>query len=192
MFSVTRILRETANMSALNNWVAKVGQDEAERVKQKGLERGLKFDYNLQQYFKSGVISDCPLFQQAWHVLSDFDRHLYSEKFVIHTLGFSGRLDYLGKLADKTLRLVDWKTASSSRSEDWMTDAKLQTVAYIKAAENSLDIKIDSGEVVVCVEDGEIPQRFPIFKEDIDPLFEQFLERFERFKEDNVQVNSRW
>jgi hypothetical protein len=193
MHSVTKILRETANNAAIKKWIERVGEDEAEIIRQSSLTRGLRFDYNLQQYFKNGVIADCPLFNQVWQVLTDFDQHLYSEKFVIHTLGFTGRLDYIGKLPDGTLRLIDWKTASASKQEDWMTDAFLQVAAYVKAAENTLDIKISSGEVVVCVEGGQIPQRFPLDKKKLDRFFDQFLVRFDQYlAQKNVSINSEW
>ena len=193
MHSVTKILRETANNAGLQKWIERVGEKEAEMIKQAGINRGLKFDYNLQQYFKNGVIADCLLFNQAWQVLTDFDQHLYSEKFVIHPLEFSGRLDYLGKLPDGTLRLIDWKTASTFKQEDWMVDAFLQVAAYVKAAENTLDIKISSGEVVVCVERGQIPQRFPLDKKKLDRFFDQFLIRFDQYIEwKNVSTDSQW
>lgn len=74
-----------------------------------------------------------------------------------------------------------------------MTDAFLQVAAYVKAAENTLDIEISSGEVVVCVEGGQIPQRFPLDKKKLDRFFDQFLIRFDQYIEwKNVSTDSQW
>lgn len=179
---VTAILGETSNKAALLDWEKRVGYVEAEATKKAAIKRGKELDKNIKDFFNTGTIANDKLFTQAWHVIKEFDCHLCWQKFIYHPAGYCGRLDYIGQSADGSYTLIDWKSSEKAKIDKFMVDPRLQVVANIKAAEHTLKIPIACGEVVVCIAHREVSQRFPITLDEIEPLWQEFLERLDQYR----------
>ena len=176
----TSILTETANKQSLEKWEQEVGKAVANSIVKAATARGINLDKNIEYFLKTGIILDCELTNQARSVIYEFDDHQWQE-FVYHPAGFCGRFDYLG-LNDDGYCLIDWKSSSRPKIDKFMIDPLLQVVANLKAAEYTMGITIPRGEVVVCIVDRELPQRFPISAEKTEPLWQKFLSRLDTYR----------
>lgn len=184
--SVSLILSETADKSTLKQWEKKVGFLESEKRRKESVQRGLKLDAEIKHYFETGWVDQSEYFQQSYTVISEFSDHIH-QQLVWHPIGFTGRFDYLG--IDETGRsvLVEWKTSDKPKAPQWTIDAQLQAVAYLKAAEYSLSLKISEARVVYCITDHQLPEIYPISGDKIDELFKQFCIRLEQYQQKQIQ-----
>lgn len=179
--SVSLILSETADKSPLKQWEKKVGFLEAERIKKEGVQRGLKLDAEIKHYFETGWVDQSEYFEQSYTVISKFSAHIH-QQLVWHSIGYAGRFDYLGTDAIGRSVLVEWKTFDKPKAPQWTIDAQLQAVAYLKAAEYSLGLKISEARVVYCITGHQLPEVYSINGDKIDELFKQFCCRLEQYQ----------
>ena len=130
--SVTTIL-QVINKPALLGWYAKLGKEEAERVKQESADFGktvhelirVVLDGGTVDYDKTDeVVGGCLRSFEEWVRLVEFQPLLTEQTVHSKTHQFAGTLDAFG-LVYGTPCLIDWKTSSGVYDE-----MKLQVAAY--------------------------------------------------------------
>ena len=168
--SVTTILSSTQDASkaeSLAKWKAKVGEVEAERIKNTAATRGTAMHTYLEHYIKGGKVLD----------LTDVGREARSMGQTIIDKGFDDleevwgvecTLYYPGLYAGQTdlcgvyqgrESIIDFKQSNKPKRAEWIEDYKLQLVAYAIAHDCIFGTNIEQGVILMCTPDNFF-QRF--------------------------------
>ena len=103
---------------------------------------------------------------------------LYSEKW-----GVAGRVDCIAEY-DGKLSVIDFKTSTKDKKEEWVENYFIQTSAYCEMFEEQYGISIDQIVILIVTEAGGT-QTFVKNKKDYLPLLKPAIEEFhKKFKED--------
>jgi len=157
--SITKVLYETADRSALEAWIQRVGKEEAERISKQATSRGNRVQDIIDYYLIGEEIPnekkeklhkrDWIAFNTIKKFLNQIDQTYAIEIPVIsHKLQMKGRLDWLGIINGKPA-VIDWKTTKKEKKEEWIEDYKLQTVFYAIAIYEITGIKPDAYVVLI-------------------------------------------
>jgi len=177
--SVTTIISSTQDASktdSLNKWKARVGEVEAERIKNTAATRGTAMHSYLEHHVKGGNVLD----------LTDVGREARSMGQTIIEKGFPDleevwgvecTLFYPGLYAGQTdlcgiyqgrESIVDFKQSNKPKRAEWIGDYKLQLAAYATAHDCIFGTNIEQGVILMCTPDNFF-QRFivngPEFRE---------------------------
>jgi len=168
--SVTAILNKTQDPSkieSLKKWKARVGEVEAERIKNTAALRGTAMHTYLEHYVKGGSVLD----------LTDLGREARNMAEVIIEKGFPDleevwgvecTLFYPGLYAGQTdmcgiyqgrESIIDFKQSNKPKRAEWIGDYKLQLVAYATAHDCIFGTNIEQGVILMCTPDNYF-QRF--------------------------------
>ena len=168
--SVTTILKATESedkKEGLIRWKNKVGEVEADRIKNTAALRGTAMHTYLEHYVKGGNVLD----------LTDLGREASGMGQVIIDKGFPDleevwgvecALHYPGLYAGQTdmsgiyqgrESIIDFKQSNKPKREEWITDYKLQLVAYAMAHDQVYGTSIEQGVILMCTPDN-FYQRF--------------------------------
>ena len=99
------------------------------------------------------------------------EQTMYSPKYKV-----AGRCDFIGVYAD-TLAVVDFKTTTTPKKEEWIDDYFIQCTAYASMYEEHTDINIDDIVVMMVAEDGQV-QIFEKKAADYLPKLETMMDDF--------------
>ena len=168
--SVTTILQKTQDIEkaeSLKRWAQKVGQVEAERIKNTAAKRGTAMHSYLETYLQGGKILD----------LRDVGREASSMAETIIEKGFpeleeiwgvectlyypglyAGQTDMCGIYQGRE-SIIDFKQSNKPKRVEWIDDYKLQLVAYATAHDCIYGTKIEQGVILMCTPDNFF-QRF--------------------------------
>jgi len=168
--SVTTIISSTQDASktdSLNKWKARVGEVEAERIKNTAATRGTAMHTYLEHHVKGGNVLD----------LTDVGREARSMGQTIIEKGFGDleevwgvecTLFYPGLYAGQTdlcgiyqgrESIVDFKQSNKPKRAEWIGDYKLQLAAYATAHDCIFGTNIEQGVILMCTPDNFF-QRF--------------------------------
>jgi len=168
--SVTTILSSTQDASkteSLNKWKARVGEVEAERIKNTAATRGTAMHSYLEHHVKGGNVLD----------LTDVGREASSMGQTIIDKGFpdleevwgvectlfypglyAGQTDLCGVYQGRE-SIIDFKQSNKPKRAEWIEDYKLQLVAYATAHDCIFGTNIEQGVILMCTPDNYF-QRF--------------------------------
>jgi len=168
--SVTTILSSTQDASKAENlarWKLKVGEVEAERIKNTAATRGTAMHTYLEHYVKGGKVLD----------LTDVGREASSMGQTIIDKGFpdleevwgvectlyypglyAGQTDLCGVYQGRE-SIIDFKQSNKPKRAEWIEDYKLQLVAYATAHDCIFGTNIEQGVILMCTPDNFF-QRF--------------------------------
>jgi len=168
--SVTTILQATQSLEkaqSLARWASRVGQVEADRIKNTAAKRGTAMHSYLETYLQGGKILD----------LRDVGREASSMAETIIAKGFNDleeiwgvecTLHYPGLYAGQTdmcgiyqgrESIIDFKQTNKPKKAEWIDDYKLQLVAYATAHDQVYGTSIEQGVILMCTPDNFF-QRF--------------------------------
>lgn len=151
--SITTVLGQTLEpekKNILNNWRARVGNKEADRVSKAACDRGTNTHLMLERYLRNEdpQVESFPqdhasIFKSLRLELRKINK-IYGQEVVLYSdvLGVAGRCDLIAEYQGE-IALVDYKTSSRVKSKDEIGDYWLQC-AFYAAAHNELfgtDIK---------------------------------------------------
>jgi genome maintenance exonuclease 1 len=154
--SVTTVLSEEKK-KALKRWRERVGEEEADRIKNFAAKRGTTFHTLCEEFLDNKVPLDTigGMFDQFKYLLtriSDIrcmEQHLYSDK-----LRVAGQVDCIGKF-DNILSIIDFKTSSKIKKREYIWDYFMQASAYSYMFEERTGIAISDITVLISCETGE-------------------------------------
>ena len=169
--SITTVL-SIRNKKGLMEWRKRVGNEVANYVAGKAAARGTKVhhmceDYlnNMQSNFpdkwkdhKKDFLPWCLFNQLKEKVLSNIndiyaqEAGLYSDKYKV-----AGRVDCIARY-NGVPSIIDFKTSTRERSDDWNENYYIQGSAYAEMFEERTDIKISQVVILVVTEDGTVQE----------------------------------
>ena len=182
--SITTIL-SVRNKKGLMEWRKKVGNDVANYVARTAANRGTKVHHMCEDYLnndfdeekhKKNFLPYCLFTQLKEQGLSKIDNihaqeaGLYSDKYKV-----AGRVDCIAEY-DGVLSIIDFKTSTKERNDDWNENYYIQCSAYAEMYEERTGTEINQNVILVVTEDGTV-QEFVKDKHDyLDALVETAAE----------------
>ena len=189
--SVTTIISQTQDkekQEALAAWKAKVGEIEAERVKNVAASRGTAMHSILEHYLEKNNVLDLTETGQEAHKMAnkiieegfpDLEEIWGSEVTVYYPGLYAGATDLVGIYMGRD-SIIDFKQSNKPKRAEWVTDYKLQMVAYAMAHNYVYRTEIDQGVILMCTPDLFF-QRFIINGREFRELKLEWLKRIDAF-----------
>ena len=186
--SVTTILGATKDQQFLKDWKAKVGEQEADRIKNISSKRGTSMHKFLESYVTGVGYDDLtelgqaakPMAKKIMEVgLAPVDEY-YGSEVTLHYPGlYAGQTD-LVCLHNDLETIVDFKQANRPKKKEWIEDYYLQIAAYAMAHDYVYGSQIRQGVSMVCTPDL-YNQEFRITDHELRTWKHRFLKRLDMY-----------
>jgi len=159
--SVTTILSRTKDQSYLDKWKAKVGHEEAERIKNYSSSRGTAMHKFLEKYIEGVGYEDLtPLGQEAKIMaqkiidtgLKNITEYYGSEVALYYHGLYAGATD-LVCMHNGMESIIDFKQANRPKRKEWIEDYYMQIAAYAMAHDQTHGSNIEQGIIMICTPD---------------------------------------
>ena len=186
--SVTTILGATKDQQFLKNWKAKVGEQEAERIKNLSSKRGTSMHKYLESFITDVGYDDLtelgqaakPMAEKIMEVgLAPVDEYFGSEVTLHYPGLYAGQTD-LVCLHNGIETVVDFKQANRPKKKEWIEDYYLQIAAYAMAHDYVYKSQIRQGVIMVCTPDLYY-QEFRITDHELRTWKHRFLKRLDMY-----------
>ena len=164
--SVTTILAATQpeeKKASLAAWAARVGQNEATRIKDQAASRGTVMHHVLEGWLLDKPHVDLTdvgqqaekMAYQIWNNgLQNRLNEFWGLEVTIYYPGlYAGATDVVG-IYDNAESIVDFKQSNKPKRREWIEDYKLQLAAYALAHNEVYGTKIDKGVNLICTKDN--------------------------------------
>ena len=194
--SITTVL-STRKKEGLFEWRKRVGNDVANYVARTSASRGTKVHHMCEDYLnnefdeekhRKNFLPFCLFNQLKDQALCNLNNiyaqeaGLYSDKYKV-----AGRVDCIAEYKD-TLSIIDFKTSTRERSDDWNENYYIQGSAYAEMFEERTKIKIDQVVILVVTEDGTV-QEFVKNKQDYLPMLEESMNEWSKSNETPINID---
>ena len=197
--SITTVL-STRNKKGLFEWRKRVGEDVANHISRTSASRGTKVHQMCEDYLnnnfdiekhKKNFLPYCLFQQLSTNVLCKIDNiraqevGLYSDKYKL-----AGRVDCIAEY-DGVLSVIDFKTSTRERKEEYNENYYIQTSAYAEMFEERTGTPIEQIVILVVTEDGHV-QEFIKKKHEYLPMLVEVIDEFvmQWEREENAKNNS--
>ena len=186
--SVTTILSRTKDQSFLDRWRAKVGYEEAERIKNLSSKRGTSMHKFIENHISGTGYDDLteigvqakPMAHKIIEMGLTPIAEYYGSEVTLHYPGlYAGSTD-LVCLHNGKETIVDFKQSNKPKREEWIDDYKLQIAAYAMAHDYMHKSNIEQGAILICTPDLYF-QEFMFDGEQMRQYRHKFLERLSQF-----------
>ncbi len=163
--SVTTVIGEKKKDSILK-WRRKVGEEEANAISKRASTRGNKCHKLAEDYlsnkpldrYRDDVLS-LGMFHQIRPYIDKINNiHALEESLYSHTLKLAGRVDCIAEY-DNELAIIDFKTSSKYKREEWIQDYFSQETAYAIMFQELTGLKVKQLVTIIATEQGT-PQIF--------------------------------
>ena len=191
--SVTTILAQTKDQSYLDRWKAKVGHEEAERIKNLSSKRGTSMHKFIEKHITGAGYDDLteigqqakPMAQKIIDIgLTPITEYYGSEVSLYYPGLYAGSTD-LVCIHNGKETIADFKQANKPKREDWIEDYFLQISAYAMAHDYVHGSNIEQGVIMICTPDLYY-QEFKFEGEQMRQYRHKFLQRLSQFYGRNV------
>lgn len=186
--SVTTILSLTKDNEYLEKWKARIGEEEAERIKNEAGERGTSMHLHLENWLQKEVPIPGEDYEDLSAQMADVI-HLNIRNRISELWGSEVKIFYPGKYAgtsdlagvmDGVPSIMDFKQSNRHKREDWIEDYKLQLCSYALAHNKVHGTDIRQGKVLMCTVDLEF-QEFTVTNSEFDYYCKKWWERVDRY-----------
>ena len=162
--SVTTILSATQSeekKASLQRWKSKVGEKEAEYVRNEAAKRGTAMHEYLAYYLREEKLLDLSDEGQAAsnmgqaiidQGLSGMEEIWGSEVTVFYPGLYAGQTDLCGIYSGRE-SIIDFKQTNKPKKVEWIEDYFLQLAAYAMAHDQIYGTCVDQGVILMCSKD---------------------------------------
>ena len=191
--SITTVL-SIRNKKGLHEWRKRVGNDVANYVARTAAARGTKVHHMCEDYLnnvytnypskwekhKKDFLPYCLFNQLKEQALCNIDgiyaqeAGLYSDKYKV-----AGRVDCIARY-NGTPSIIDFKTSSRERTDDWNENYYIQGSAYAEMFGERTGIEVSQVVILVVTEDGTVQEFIKDKHNYLDALVESVAEWSER------------
>jgi len=173
---VTTILEKTKDKSKLIEWINRVGEAEAERIKNDAAAVGTSMHAFIEAVIKRRPIS-CPknygqikAYRMAAGLVETFFPNLdevWGNEVMVYSRGrYAGTTDLAGRYKGQD-SIVDFKQTNKMKRREWIDDYFIQLTAYAAAHNEMYNTRIRQGVVLMASQTGEF-QEFILAGRDFD------------------------
>jgi len=190
--SVTTILSATQppeKQAALAAWKARVGEEQATRIKEQAAARGTTMHHIIESYLLGQNHLDLTDMGQNAHTMADQiiknglqDRlkEFWGLEVTLYYPGlYAGATDVVG-IYDGEQSIVDFKQSNKPKRREWIGDYKLQLAAYALAHNEVYNTNITKGVNLICTKDN-LYQEFIFDGEDFRQAKYEWLRRVDQY-----------
>lgn len=196
--SVTTILSKTMpkeKIESLQRWRDSIGHQKAQEITVESASRGTRMHSFLEHYLEDGGLpsSGSNPYSIESHImaqtvikygLSRFDEIWGSEIGLYHPGLYAGTTDGIGVHQGDPC-IFDFKQSNKPKKEEYVTDYKLQIMAYILAHNELFGTYIKKGVIMVCVKPTTttppVYQEFVLEPVEFDYWEGQWWDRVEKY-----------
>ena len=198
--SVTTILSATQSdekKESIARWTARVGQEQATRVKDQAASRGTNMHLHLERYIEGkGHLDLTDEGQVAGNMaqtiinkgLCDLSEIWGSEVVLYYTGLYAGATDLVG-VFDYEDSIIDYKQSNKPKRKEWIEDYFMQLGAYAMAHNCVYDTQITQGVILMCTPDNYF-QKFQIKGKEFIKYQHKFLARLDKYYNDKNKAKS--
>ena len=185
--SITTVIdKQRAKSEGLQKWRDRIGEEAAKLITRKAAARGTAFHHICEDYINNQDIEEHKGKNfLSWCMFGEMKSHLdekinqvvlqeqtmFSSKFKV-----AGRCDLIGVYKDK-LSVVDFKTTTKTKKEEWIGDYFIQCAAYASMFEEHTGEPVEDVVIMMVAEDGEV-QLFEKKTADYLPKLEELMDDF--------------
>ena len=198
--SVTTILSQTQpkeKQESILRWKAKVGENEAERVRDQAASRGSNMHLHLERHILGRGHKDLTDEGQVAgdmaqviidKGLCDLSEIWGSEVTLYYPGLYAGATDLVG-VYDYEDSIIDFKQSNRPKRREWIEDYFMQLGAYAMAHNCVYDTEITQGVILMCTPDKYF-QKFQIKGKEFIKYQHKFLERLDKYYNDRNKAES--
>jgi len=182
--SVTTILDRTKPQEAreaLARWKQRVGQEQAQQITTEAAGRGTRMHTYLEHYVRTGEIKPRGTNPYTWasHVMAETVirdglcnvDEFWGVEIPLYFPGlYAGTTDGVG-MHQGEATILDYKQSNRPKREEWISDYKLQLVAYALAHNEVYGTDIRRGVILMCVR-PEVDQQGNVLSK---PQYQEFV-----------------
>ena len=191
--SVTTILGKTKSPEAqesIARWQAKVGKEQATRIKEQAAARGTNVHMHLEKHILGEGHLDLTPEGKIAKAMADtiiakgFNdlQEIWGSEVVIHYPGlYAGATDLVG-VYDYEDSIIDFKQSNKPKRKEWIDDYFMQLGAYAMAHNYVYQTQITQGVILMCTPDNYF-QKFQVKGKEFIKYQHQFLERVNKYYE---------
>ena len=194
--SITTVLgKQPGKQEGLQKWRERIGEEQARIVSGKAARRGTAF-HNICEDYLNGVedithhkeknfLAYCMFGEMKSHLDDKIkkvvlqEQTMYSPKYKV-----AGRCDFIGVYGD-TLAVVDFKTTTTPKKEEWIEDHFIQCTAYASMFEEHTGEAIENIVIMMVAEDGQVQ----IFEKKTSDYFSKLAMTMDNFY-NNLDVDA--
>ena len=186
--SVTTILGKTKNQQFIKDWKAKVGEQEADRIKNLSSNRGTAMHKFLEHHITGVGYDDLTAIGQEAKAMAEkvidvglapVEEYFGSEVTLYYPGLYAGSTDLVCLHNDRET-VVDFKQANRPKKKEWIEDYYLQIAAYAMAHDYVHNSCIEQGVIMVCTPDLYY-QEFVVSGAELRQYKHKFLKRLDSY-----------
>jgi genome maintenance exonuclease 1 len=187
--SVTTILSATKDMTALNEWKKRVGEDKARQITTEAAGVGTAMHSNLERFI-AGIQrqpGNNPVHVQANKMADEIIKNglahvneVWAMEQSLYFPGlYSGTTDLVAVYKDNP-SVCDYKQTNKPKKAEWVEDYMIQLIAYILAHNEVYGSDIREGHVFMCSRNCEY-QQFDLLPKDFNKYQDLWLGKVEEY-----------
>ena len=187
--SVTTILSKTKDMTHLNEWKQRVGEQVAQRIVKEASGIGSAMHNNLEKFLSGEqrvpgtnlvhVQANKMANQIIQNALVHVDEVWGIEQALYFPGLYSGTTDLVGQYKGNPA-IMDFKQTNKPKKKEWVEDHFLQLVAYSEAHNEVYGTNIREGHIFMCSRDLNY-QQFDLEPTHYQYWLDQWLARVEQY-----------
>ena len=182
--SVTTIIGERTDKTALMEWRKRVGEAEAQKISVQAARRGTAIHSIAERYVlnedKFYGEKEMPIniesFKPIKEILDDHVDNILGVEIPLYSkaLGCAGRTDLIAEY-DGTLSVIDFKTSKRLKKAEWIENYFIQATVYSMMFEWTYKFAVPQIVIIISVDDEKTPQ---VFKLERSQYVDRVLEIF--------------
>ena len=188
--SVTTILGQTKNQQFLKDWKSRVGEAEAERIKNLSSKRGTSMHKFLESHIEGIGYDDLtgigqaakPMAEKIIEVGLTPVEEIYGSEVTLYYPGlYAGSTDLVCN-HNGLDTIIDFKQSNRPKKVEWIEDYYLQIAAYCMAHDYVYKSQIRQGIIMICTPDLYY-QEFKFQDKELRSWKHKWLKRLDMYHE---------
>ena len=173
------------NRKYIAEWRARVGAEEANKISKRATTAGTTVHSMIEDYLNNeldlekydGKHLAKILFTQAKPMLARINNiHFQEAPLYSHEFAIAGRVDCIAEF-DGKLSIIDFKTSSKEKKEEWIEGYLVQETGYAKMYEERSGIKVEQIVTLITCQTGDT-QVFIKNPDDYVPLLRDYIQEY--------------
>ena len=166
--SVTTIISEKSDKTALYEWRKRVGDEEANRISTQAARRGTsihkiaeRYILNEENIYKDEMPINVEMFKTIKNTLDRYVDNILGVELPLYSkaLKCAGRTDLVAEY-DGKLSIIDFKTSRKPKKEEWIENYFIQSTVYSMMFEWTYKFSVPQIAIIIAVDDEKTPQTF--------------------------------
>ena len=173
------------NRKSIAEWRARVGAEEANKISKRATTAGTTVHSMIEDYLNNelelekydGKHLAKILFTQAKPMLARINNiHFQEAPLYSHEFAIAGRVDCIAEF-DGKLSIIDFKTSSKEKKEEWIEGYLVQETGYAKMYDERAGIKVEQIVTLITCQTGDT-QVFIKNPDDYVPLLRDYIQEY--------------